>query len=180
MLSQIEILNNILIQNSKPIDVICLQETWLGSGADASLLQLDGYRLLLHGDANSNHRGVDIYIKSSLPYTIKPESIINSLWEALFIEISYPEINGCEKWSPGPHEDQNLSVKTKFPVPGNPRGTVYSDYHVLELEHNTLVLYAVKKARPTQSPPNKSFLNPRLCSISLLTQRDPVKVYAQS
>ena len=92
-LSQIEILNNILIQDSKPIDVICLQETWLGSGADASLLQLDGYRLVLHGDANSNHRGVAIYIKSSLPYTIRPESTINSLWEALFIEISYPEIN---------------------------------------------------------------------------------------
>ena len=70
--------------------MICLQETWLADDADASLLQLNDYTLVFQGSSVSRHRGVGYYVKSSLPHVIRHESVVNPLWEALFIEVTHP------------------------------------------------------------------------------------------
>jgi len=51
-------------------DAICLQETWLSSSSDVSLLQLDGYNFISKEKCASNHGGVAIILYFKDTYTI--------------------------------------------------------------------------------------------------------------
>ena len=91
--TQLQILSDALAENhGEPFDIICMQETWLTGEADASLLQLNGYNLILQGASLSRHSGLGIYINSSIPYTIKP-NIKYSTWEAMVLEIMHSSIS---------------------------------------------------------------------------------------
>ena len=82
-------LTNQLSQHNS-FDILCLQETWLVNGADVSMLEIDGYALLWQPASVSSHGGVAIYVKSPLPYTVRPESTTNSILEAMVIEVKHP------------------------------------------------------------------------------------------
>jgi hypothetical protein len=90
--SQLEALTHLLARNNKAFDAICLQETWLGTDADASLLQLNGYQLICQAATASTHGGVGIYLHSSYKFSTRTESTKNPLWEALFIEVTHQSL----------------------------------------------------------------------------------------
>ena len=50
------------------ISAICLQETWLSSESDTSLLQLENYQLISRGKSCSAHGGVAIYLHNMFSY----------------------------------------------------------------------------------------------------------------
>ena len=47
---------------------ICLQETWLTSNADLSLLQMPGYKFIHQGHICSKHGGLLIYLNNDFTY----------------------------------------------------------------------------------------------------------------
>jgi hypothetical protein len=70
-------------------DALCIQETWLESGHDPSLLAINGYKLLLQGRSCSIRGGLAIYLRDSYEY--KPfASVASPNWEGQFITL-YPQ-----------------------------------------------------------------------------------------
>ena len=67
---------------------ICLQETWLTSDADTSLLQIDGYSLISRGRSCSAHGGVAIYLNNRFNYRILNIQDNSDVWDGLFIEVA--------------------------------------------------------------------------------------------
>ena len=47
---------------------ICLQETWLSSDADVSLLHIPGYKLIHQGSKCTRHGGLIIYLHEEYTY----------------------------------------------------------------------------------------------------------------
>ena len=71
---------------------ICLQETWLDSNADTSLLQIDDYTLIPQGKTCSAHGGLLIYLHKH--YTYKHlVSETSNIWEGQFIKVTDEETN---------------------------------------------------------------------------------------
>ena len=66
---------------------ICLQETWLTSDAETSLLQIDGYSLITKGRSCSAHGGVAIYLLNTLSYKILNVEFNSDIFDCQFIEI---------------------------------------------------------------------------------------------
>lgn len=91
--SQIEMLSAEISDKEKQFDIFCVQETWLGDGADVSLLGLHGYNFIWQPASVSRHSGVGMYINDSYSYKIRPESSFSLLWEALFVEVMHPKFN---------------------------------------------------------------------------------------
>ena len=73
--------------------VICLQETWLSSNQDISLLGLPGYSLTCHGKHASGHGGLAVYVLDSLKFSLLKSSTNNDNWEGMFLKISSPTHN---------------------------------------------------------------------------------------
>ena len=74
--------------DSFQFSAIALQETWLTSDADVSLLQINGYTLISRGRSCSAHGGVAIYLRSDLSYRILDVLDNEQVWDGLFIEVS--------------------------------------------------------------------------------------------
>ena len=72
-------------------DAICLQETWLSTNSDISLLQLNGYRLIYKGKSASDHGGVAIYLKEHYKYKVLSYDSLTNTWDGMFIEIIMDE-----------------------------------------------------------------------------------------
>ena len=87
--SQLEIyIHNLSVSNCE-FDVICIQETWLNSNSDCSLLQLDGYTLLTQPYSSSAHGGLAMYIKSNLEYReLQISNSPSNIWEGQFVEMN--------------------------------------------------------------------------------------------
>ena len=61
-----------LNENNCPrFSAICLQETWLDSDTDTSLLNIPGYNLINQGKRCSEHGGLLIYLQEEFTYSIK-------------------------------------------------------------------------------------------------------------
>ena len=67
---------------------ICLQETWLSSDADVSLLHIPGYKLIHQGSKCTRHGGLIIYLHEEYRYKLRNMYIQSDIWEALFIHVS--------------------------------------------------------------------------------------------
>ena len=70
------------------ISAICLQETWLASDSDLSLLQLEDYNLISKGKSCSTHGGVAIYLHTSFKFEILGHHTETVSCDAQFLEIS--------------------------------------------------------------------------------------------
>ena len=86
-IDQLNLFCELLNRQHCGFDVICLQETWLGAGADVSLLQLNDYALITQPKSSSLHGGLAIFLKKSFSYLIHPRSLPSDLWETQVITI---------------------------------------------------------------------------------------------
>ena len=66
---------------------ICLQETWLASDADLSLLQLPGYNIIHQGSKCTKHRGLIIYLSEMYSFKLRNLCNDSDIWEGLFIDV---------------------------------------------------------------------------------------------
>ena len=67
---------------------ICLQETWLSSDADVSLLHIPGYKLIHQGSRCTRHGGLVIYLHEQYTYKLRNMYKRSDIWEGLFIDVS--------------------------------------------------------------------------------------------
>ena len=67
---------------------ICLQETWLSSDADVSLLHIPGYKLIHQGSKCTRHGGLIIYLHEEYTYKLRNMYTQPDIWEGLFIDVS--------------------------------------------------------------------------------------------
>ena len=66
---------------------ICLQETWLSSDADVSLLHIPGYKLIHQGSRCTRHGGLVIYLHEQYTYKLRNMYTRSDIWEGLFIDV---------------------------------------------------------------------------------------------
>jgi len=77
-----------LKENGCCFDAVCIQETWLSSKHDTSLLQLEGYNLVSKPYRCSSHAGLAIYLKQDLKYSeLEMSDNESNLWEGQFLKI---------------------------------------------------------------------------------------------
>ena len=69
------------------ISAICLQETWLTTDSDTSLLQMAGYNLVHRGKSCSAHGGVAIYLDNNLQYEVINISENSEIWDGIFVKV---------------------------------------------------------------------------------------------
>ena len=67
---------------------ICLQETWLSSDADVSLLHIPSYKLIHQGSRCTRHGGLVIYLHEQYTYKLRNMYTRSDIWEGLFIDVS--------------------------------------------------------------------------------------------
>ena len=67
---------------------ICLQETWLSSDADVSLLHIPGYKLIHQGSKCTRQGGLIIYLHEEYTYKLRNIYTQSDIWEGLFIDVS--------------------------------------------------------------------------------------------
>ena len=87
---------------------ICLQETWMSTDSDLSLLQLPGYQLIHQGSKCTKHDGLMIYLNGSYSYKKRNLFTNSNIWECLFIDIS-----GGNLYRP-PHDNNNNANIQQF------------------------------------------------------------------
>lgn len=85
---QLQILLYILISASCDLHVLCLQESWLNSDSDTSLLQIDGYEMLHKPQKISKHGGLVMYVRKDLHYKLLP-SVPSTIFESQIIELHF-------------------------------------------------------------------------------------------
>ena len=75
-------------QRNQNIDILCIQESWLGEHSHYSQYNIDGYDMYYQSSVCSSHTGLIIYVRSE--YQVKQLNIRNSsvLWESLFLEVT--------------------------------------------------------------------------------------------
>ena len=67
---------------------ICLQESWLSSEADVSLLHIPGYKLIHQGSKCTRHGGLIIYLQEEYTYKLRNMYTQSDIWKGLFIDVS--------------------------------------------------------------------------------------------
>lgn len=81
----------IFIENLKTFDfqfsAICLQESWLGEGADISQIQLEGYQCIPQGKSCSTKGGLIIYLQDKFDYVPKSSLTSYNTWEGQIIQV---------------------------------------------------------------------------------------------
>jgi hypothetical protein len=78
-----------LMENGCMPGVICLQETWLDTDSDLSLLQLRNYSLLSKGRSCSLHGGVALYIHKDYKFKELCINVNSPNWDGQFIELYF-------------------------------------------------------------------------------------------
>ena len=86
----IKLLIDKCVHNNCPLQVVCLQETWISSGTDLSPYIIPGYHLISTPHYTSSHGGLVIYLSEKWNYYIKTDDTVSKLWERQIIEICDP------------------------------------------------------------------------------------------
>jgi hypothetical protein len=91
-IEQLRIYTHLLKQHEISLDMILLQETWLSSEHDTSLLQLDGYDLITQPYEITKHGGLAMYIRQGLEYNVTQITRSQSgTWEGQFLNMKFHE-----------------------------------------------------------------------------------------
>ena len=64
-----------------------MQESWLSTESDTSLLKHEGYNLISVGKTCSAHGGLAIYLNDEMNYKILNLYEQSNIWEGQFIEV---------------------------------------------------------------------------------------------
>ena len=82
-----------LRHHNTKISAICLQETWIQSGAlDVSLFDLPGYQTFALSAQCGAHGGLITYISDEYTVSVRDLYRPSKLWEGLFLQITGPNI----------------------------------------------------------------------------------------
>ena len=130
----IKLLIDKFVHNNCPLQVICLQETWISSETDLSPYIIPGYHLISTPHYASSHGGLVIYLSEKWDYTIKTDDTVSKLWERQIIEIS--DLNKKVKrkivigniYRPPHNSRDNLTVKALTNLHFSPHFTKHKTY----------------------------------------------------
>ena len=88
---------------NKPIQVLCLQETWIENSdlIDIAQFHIDNYQLVSKNRYASAHGGLAFYIHKSLNFKIRQDTTDYPLWEEMFVDIIDPRSPSTVKFSMG-------------------------------------------------------------------------------
>ena len=88
----IKLLLNVFTQHEQPIQVVCLQETWIEDASllDLSLFQIHDYNLVTQDRYASAHGGLALYMHKNWSYTVKPCENKSLYWEEMFVTLADP------------------------------------------------------------------------------------------
>ena len=75
------------------LSAICIQETWLNSTDDTSLLNIPGYNLISKGKQITGYGGLIIYLQDTFTFSDKNGQITSSRWEGIFIDVNHDKLN---------------------------------------------------------------------------------------
>ena len=96
---------------------ICLQETWLTSDADLSLLKLPGYNIIHQGTKCTKHGWLIIYLSEMYSYKLRNLCNDSDIWEGLFIDVMGHNLRKpltiCNIYRP-PHDNNSNDNISKF------------------------------------------------------------------
>ena len=90
--SDIKLMLDVFAEFNKPIQVLCLQETWLENSDldDMGQFHIDDYHLITKNRYASNHGGLAFYIHKNWNFKVKDDIIDSPFWEEMYIEITDP------------------------------------------------------------------------------------------
>ena len=90
--TQIKILLDTFAANDKPIQVLCLQETWFENSnqMDLGLYHIENYHLITKNRYASAHGGLAFYIHNNWNYKVKSDTDDSPYWEELLIQVTDP------------------------------------------------------------------------------------------
>ena len=108
--SNIKLMLDVFAEFNKPLQVLCLQETWLENSdlIDMGQFYIDDYHLITKNRYASNHGGLAFYIHKNWTFKIKNDIIDSQFWEEMYIDIT----------------DSVDPLKTKFTI-----GNIYKPPH---------------------------------------------------
>ena len=96
---------------------ICLQETWLTSDADLSLLKLPGYNIIHQGTKCTKHGGLIIYLSEMYSFKLRNLCNDSDIWEGLFIDVTGHNLRKpltiCNIYRP-PHDNNSNDNISNF------------------------------------------------------------------
>ena len=96
---------------------ICLQETWLTSDANLSLLKLPGYNIIHQGTKCTKHGGLIIYLSEMYSFKLRNLCNDSDIWEGLFIDVMGHNLRKpltiCNIYRP-PHDNNSNDNISKF------------------------------------------------------------------
>ena len=80
--TKIRLLIDTFAEYGKPIQVLCIQETWFENTnlIDMEQFHIDNYHLLTKNRYASDHGGLACYIHKNWNYTIKPTLVESPYW----------------------------------------------------------------------------------------------------
>ena len=79
--------------NNCPLQVLCLQESWISSDTDLSPYVISGYHMISTCHYASNQGGLVIYLSDSWNYKFKSCQTDSQIWEKQMIRNSIPKIS---------------------------------------------------------------------------------------
>ena len=83
---------DVFAEFNKPIQVLCLQETWFENSdlIDMGQFHIDDYHLITKNRYACNHGGLAFYIHKNWTFKIKDDIIDSPYWEEMYIDITDP------------------------------------------------------------------------------------------
>ena len=90
-IDKILILIDCIKKHNFEFDAICLQESWLKSDSDVSLIQIPNYKCISQGKHCSQQGGLLTSLHSKYENYSITSCEKSDIWEGLFIKVSIPE-----------------------------------------------------------------------------------------
>ena len=89
--TQIKIMPDTFAANDTPIEVLCLQETWLENinQMDLGLYHIESYHHVIKNRYASAHGGLAFYICNNWNYKVKSDTDDSLYWEELLVQVTH-------------------------------------------------------------------------------------------
>ena len=125
---KIKLMIDLFAESNKPIQVMCLQETWLEDVdlLDMGQFHIDNYHLITKNRYASDHGGLAFYIHKNWNYKIREDITESPFWEEMYVDITDPiDPSGLEF-------PISLSLSFHCHQKLNLRLVIFIDHHTLQ------------------------------------------------
>ena len=101
--SDIKLLLDSFEEAYKPVQVLCLQETWIENSdlIDMAQFHIENYHLVTKNKYASTHGGLAFYIHKNWKFKINSDTIESPHWEEMFVELTNPANPSKTKFTVG-------------------------------------------------------------------------------